>query len=181
VCLSLLLLQAAISTICEVQDAMGVRDISLLNFVVSDGSTLIATRFVRPESESAATLYYAEGASFDRQEQQQQQAQQQHTCSPAGCGPAAAVNGTAGESGSVDEEVLSPAVTGAAGGLAGEDGCTVCGANNLVGSSVLCEASYNISYRERGAHVAFVASEPITGSTTDWVSERKSLSKRMFV
>jgi hypothetical protein len=168
----MLLLQAAISTICEVQDAMGVRDISLLNFVVSDGSTLIATRFVRPETESAATLYYAEGASFDRQEQQQQQQQasQQHTCSPAGCGTAAA-NGTAGDSGSADDEARTPpAGTGAAGGLAGEDGCTVCGANNLVGSSVLCEASYNISYRERGAHVAFVASEPITGSTTDWVS-----------
>jgi hypothetical protein len=166
----MLLLQAAISTICEVQDAMGVRDISLLNFVVSDGSTLIATRFVRPDSESAATLYYAEGASFDRQEQQQQQTSQQHTCSPAaGCG-AAAANGTAGDSGSADDEALTPpAGTGAAGGLAGEDGCTVCGANNLVGSSVLCEASYNISYRERGAHVAFVASEPITGSTTDWV------------
>jgi hypothetical protein len=177
--LLLLLLQAAISTICEVQDSLGVRDISLLNFVVSDGSTLIATRFVRPDSESAATLYYAEGASFDRQEQQQQQQQnQQHTCStPVGCttvpSSSAAVNGTngtvAGHNGSIDDEALSPAGTGAAGGLAGEDGCTVCGANNLVGSSVLCEASYSISYRERGAHVAFVASEPITGSTTDWV------------
>jgi hypothetical protein len=44
------------------------------------------------------------------------------------------------------------------------------GTQELVGSSVLCEASYGISYSERGASVAFVASEPITGSTTDWVS-----------
>lgn len=152
-------LQAAISTICEVQEAMGVRDVSLLNFVVSDGCTMIATRFVRPEGEAAATLYYAEGASFDRQEPPQQQ-QQQHAP------PTAAAQG--GDSGSGDE--LSAAAGSAAGALAGEDGCTVCSTNNLVGSSVLCEASYSISYRERGAHVAFVASEPITGSTTDWVS-----------
>jgi hypothetical protein len=40
----------------------------------------------------------------------------------------------------------------------------------LVGSSVLQEASYSVTYGERGAGVVLVASEPITGSTTDWVS-----------
>ena len=34
---------------------------SLLNFVVSDGSTLVATRFVSPDTETPASLYYAEG------------------------------------------------------------------------------------------------------------------------
>lgn len=61
---------------------------SLLNYVVSDGSTLIATRFVRPEAEGAATLYYAEGGSFDRQEQQQAQQQKQGTASAAEAGDA---------------------------------------------------------------------------------------------
>lgn len=66
------MLQATISTICAVQDELGIQDVSLLNYVVSDGSTMIATRFVRPEAEGAATLYYAEGGSFDRQHEQQQ-------------------------------------------------------------------------------------------------------------
>eukprot|EP00878_Enallax_costatus_P045441 GHUV01054742.1.p1 GENE.GHUV01054742.1~~GHUV01054742.1.p1 ORF type:complete len:145 (-),score=27.46 GHUV01054742.1:281-715(-) len=70
VCTSCCIMQATISAICAVQDQLGVQDVSLLNFVVSDGSTLIATRFVRPEAEGAATLYYAEGGSYDRQEQQ---------------------------------------------------------------------------------------------------------------
>lgn len=34
---------------------------SVLNFVLSDGCTLIATRYVYPESEAPASLYYAEG------------------------------------------------------------------------------------------------------------------------
>ncbi|KAF8073182.1 Cndp1 [Scenedesmus sp. PABB004] len=129
-------MQAAISTICGVQDQLGVTDISLLNFVVSDGSTLIATRFVRPEGEAAATLYYAEGASFDRQGAEPGAAAHRHD---SGC----------------------PAAVAAAAAAAAV-------------ASVLREASYSISYRERGASVAFVASEPITGSTTDWVSVPKN-------
>ncbi len=53
--------QDTISAIAREQRAAGVRATSLLNFVVSDGATLIATRFVEPAQESAATLYYAEG------------------------------------------------------------------------------------------------------------------------
>ena len=49
--------------ICRVQRERGVTDTSLLNFVVSDGTTMVATRFVFPEGGSAATLYYAEGGS----------------------------------------------------------------------------------------------------------------------
>ena len=40
---------------------------SLLNFVVSDGVNMIATRYVSHESESAASLYYAEGSAFQRE------------------------------------------------------------------------------------------------------------------
>lgn len=35
-------------------------DVSLLNFVVSDGRSLIATRYVSNADESPASLYYAE-------------------------------------------------------------------------------------------------------------------------
>jgi hypothetical protein len=41
--------QATIAAITELQQAVGVMEISLLNFVVSDGSNLIATRFVSAE------------------------------------------------------------------------------------------------------------------------------------
>lgn len=147
---------------------MGISDVSLLNFVVSDGATMIATRFVRPETEAAATLYYAEGASFDRLQPQQQQhhasasAKQDGAAgAAAGVGGEDAINGCSSSGG-------CPVVAAAAAGQ--EGGVGACGTQELVGSSVLCEASYGISYSERGASVAFVASEPITGSTTDWVS-----------
>lgn len=178
-CTALSLLQAAISTITRVQDQMGISDVSLLNFVVSDGATMIATRFVRPESEAAATLYYAEGASFDRLQPQQHHAsshEQQAAAGPAAAGGVAepAVNGasncTSSSSSSVaDEKVSSCGGCPAAVASGSQEGAAV-GTQELVGSSVLCEASYGISYSERGASVAFVASEPITGSTTDWVS-----------
>jgi hypothetical protein len=51
-----------VATITRVQREQGVTDTSLLNYVVSDGTTLLATRFVSPEGGAAATLYYAEGA-----------------------------------------------------------------------------------------------------------------------
>lgn len=166
-----MLLQAAISTITRIQDQMGISDVSLLNFVVSDGATMIATRFVRPENEAAATLYYAEGASFDRlQPQQQHQASvDEHQTDPAAATQAA--NGTSNSSSSsvADEKVSSCGGCPAAVASRAQEGGAV-GTQELVGSSVLCEASYGISYSERGASVAFVASEPITGSTTDWVS-----------
>ncbi|KAI8475320.1 MAG: nucleophile aminohydrolase [Monoraphidium minutum] len=97
-----------IATICRVQRERGVSDTSLLNFVVSDGTTMVATRFVSPEGGAAATLYYAEG-----------------------CG-------------------------------------------GLALRAVLREASYSLAYGARGSGVAFIASEPITGSNTDWVSVPKN-------
>ena len=51
--------------ITKTQAAHGVTgSTSLLNFVVTDGSTLIATRFVSPDSDKPASLYYAEGSTF---------------------------------------------------------------------------------------------------------------------
>ncbi len=53
--------QATLCTITRIQKEHSVTDTSLLNFVVSDGISMIATRFVYPEGEPAASLYYAEG------------------------------------------------------------------------------------------------------------------------
>jgi glutamine amidotransferase len=59
-------LQAAIATISRVQAEAGVTETSLLNFVVSDGETLVATRYVSHETEAAASLYYAEASAYGR-------------------------------------------------------------------------------------------------------------------
>lgn len=55
-------MQATIATIARVQREAGITDTSLLNYVVSDGSTLIATRYVSNDSDPAASLYYAGAA-----------------------------------------------------------------------------------------------------------------------
>lgn len=57
--------QATIAAITELQTAGGIKETSLLNFVVSDGVTTVATRYAS-EGSQAATLYYAEGRSFQR-------------------------------------------------------------------------------------------------------------------
>ena len=56
--------QATLASITKAQNGAAVTEVSLLNFVVSDGSTLVATRFVSHEDEEAASLYYAEGSAF---------------------------------------------------------------------------------------------------------------------
>lgn len=60
--------QDTLNTIQTVQRQHSITSTSLLNFVVSDGNNLIGTRFVLPEHEKAATLYYAEAAAFEREE-----------------------------------------------------------------------------------------------------------------
>lgn len=58
-------LQSVFELITRLQEEAGVAgDCSLLNFVVSDGQTLIATRYVSPTSDNPASLYYAEGTTF---------------------------------------------------------------------------------------------------------------------
>jgi len=74
-------LQAVVRTtirrLCDACDAEGVEGASLLNFVVSDGNTLVATRYVHvaasasPEEKAnarAATLYFASGTRFEAEE-----------------------------------------------------------------------------------------------------------------
>ena len=55
-----------LALVAEVQRSAGITETSLLNFVVSDGRTLIASRCVFPEHDAAASLYYSEGAAFER-------------------------------------------------------------------------------------------------------------------
>ncbi len=62
-------LQATIATITKCQQEAGVTEVSLLNFVVSDGINMIATRYVSHDSESPASLYYAEGSAFQREQE----------------------------------------------------------------------------------------------------------------
>ncbi len=59
-------LQATFATIRKVQQEASIEAISLLNFVVSDGITMVATRFASDPHEAPASLYYAEGGSYQR-------------------------------------------------------------------------------------------------------------------
>ena len=61
--------QATIASITKCQQEAGITEVSLLNFVVSDGHNMIATRYVSHEGESPASLYYAEGSVFQREPQ----------------------------------------------------------------------------------------------------------------
>ena len=59
-------LQATFATIRRVQQEANIEAISLLNFVVSDGVTMVATRFASDPDEAPASLYYAEGGKYQR-------------------------------------------------------------------------------------------------------------------
>ncbi|CAG9463974.1 unnamed protein product [Pedinophyceae sp. YPF-701] len=53
---------------CQRQGGVSEEEVSLLNFVLADGSNMVATRFVSPDHARPASLYYAEGSSFERAE-----------------------------------------------------------------------------------------------------------------
>lgn len=124
-------MQDTITCIADVQEKYGVSETSILNYVVSDGNHLIATRYVFPESANAASLYYAEGSSYRRQQEE-----------PNGSSSSIAQD----DSAAGQEEV--PASK----------------------ASALHDLSYCLEYGVSGSKVAFVASEPITDSSIDWVS-----------
>jgi glutamine amidotransferase len=57
--------QSVYELIIRVQEEAGIfTDISRLNFVLTDGHSLIATRYVAPSTVNPASLYYAEGTTF---------------------------------------------------------------------------------------------------------------------
>lgn len=57
-------LQQTVLFVMKTQREHGIESTSLLNYVVSDGKTLLATRFVSPTCDTPASLYYAEGSTF---------------------------------------------------------------------------------------------------------------------
>jgi len=55
-----------VASVTNFQKEAGETEVSLLNFVVSDGATLVATRYVSRDDCAAATMYFAEGAPIHR-------------------------------------------------------------------------------------------------------------------
>jgi glutamine amidotransferase len=131
-------IQDTIATISRIQAESGIVDISLLNFVVSDGRTMVASRFVSSDSEQPASLYFAEGSAYERSRED----------ASAEAAEAAA-----------RAEAASAAVR-AAGGEAGAAGAR---AEAFTG-----EGDYHLQYSGKGARVCLVASEPVTTSAGDW-------------
>jgi len=147
-------IEATVATITKLQVEAGVTDVSLLNFVVSDGATLIATRYVSRDDCPAATMYYAQGASFERAE--------------------AVNNGEANGSAAFSVPV-SPRASAAAGSLRGGSDGAATGSSPAVPAaglqtSIADEGEYMVTYGERGSKVVLVASEPITRSASHWVA-----------
>ena len=62
-------LQETIATVERVQQAAGITAPSLLNFVLSDGCSVIASRYASGVGAKAATLYFSWGTSFERDEE----------------------------------------------------------------------------------------------------------------
>ncbi|KAG8934491.1 hypothetical protein FRC03_007143 [Tulasnella sp. 419] len=56
---------ATISTLNTWAREAGITEPSLLNFCVTDGHTVVATRYVSSKKDEAASLYYSSGTTFD--------------------------------------------------------------------------------------------------------------------
>ena len=61
-------LEATIQHLLRLQAEHGIDELSLMNFVVSDGSAVVACKFVWPPTAKPSSLYYTEGSSFSRQQ-----------------------------------------------------------------------------------------------------------------
>eukprot|EP00047_Mylnosiga_fluctuans_P012762 m.27711 g.27711 ORF g.27711 m.27711 type:complete len:1166 (+) comp4449_c0_seq1:65-3562(+) len=67
-------LDRVIQVICDAVEAEGVQEPSMLNFVVSDGCSLLATRYIfSPHDESVppASLYFASGTRYECKDEQE--------------------------------------------------------------------------------------------------------------
>jgi len=129
-----------IRLICGACESEGVSGASLLNFVVSDGATLVATRFVHvptradahtKETAKATSLYFASGSSFEPEE---------------------ALSGISelerGANGSSDQDQ--------------NQGCCA--------SPCAQQEKYRVRRKDVIDRMVIVASEPLTESRADWVS-----------
>ena len=57
-----------IALINEYTEAVGATEPSLLNFCVTDGHSVVATRYISSTMEEAASLYFSTGSSFEEYE-----------------------------------------------------------------------------------------------------------------
>jgi glutamine amidotransferase len=55
---------ATISTLNSLARSAGITEPSLLNFCITDGETVVATRYVSSKHDEAASLYYSSGTTF---------------------------------------------------------------------------------------------------------------------
>jgi len=55
---------STISTLNSLARSAGITEPSLLNFCITDGETVIATRYVSSKHDEAASLYYSSGTTF---------------------------------------------------------------------------------------------------------------------
>eukprot|EP00798_Chlamydomonas_sp_ICE-L_P015336 gene15336-21422_t len=152
-------MQDAIATIVETQKKLGVLDcVSLLNFVVSDGTTLLSSRFVSPYEAKAATLYYAEG-KWNRHQLEHAGGWMGAACSGA--------SGTQANAGAAFNRAKNQHQSEHAGGCMGAACSGASGTQAKAGMSITNESSYEVVHGERGPVIALVASEPITASASD--------------
>ena len=133
-----------ITTIRSIQDEAGITGVSLLNFVVSDGQNLIATRYVSNGDCQPASLYFSEGISYCRAD--------------ADDDLEAAKTAARAEA--------ATAVVRAAGGVAGATGAR---AEAFTG-----EADYHLRYSGTATKVCMIASEPVTSALDDWAEVPKN-------
>lgn len=55
---------ATIATINEYHEDAGVKEPSLMNFCITDGETVVATRYISSRKDAAASLWFSSGTSF---------------------------------------------------------------------------------------------------------------------
>ena len=160
-------LQATLDSIAEAQAAAGgVKGASLLNFAVSDGDTLIATRYVSSSDprDEPASLYYAEGAAFRRRRNGGGGGGEEDD---DGAAEAAAVGRRGGDPNNNSNSNNPPSPTAAvaaAAALASKQ------QQQRQKNSKDNEGEYELAYRDPGSRTVLVASEPITAAKGDWVA-----------
>ena len=135
--------QATVSTITKIQRENGIDGLSLLNFVVTDGVTMVATRYASDPKAIPASLYYAEGYLYERN--------------------AGAEDGgvKGGSSSSLSSAVLASRTIHSSSQPAES-------ATGIRGGAVIGEGDYALKYAGAETRVCFVASEPVTGCSSDW-------------
>ena len=150
-------LQSTLESVAEAQRAAGVTGASLLNFAVSDGDTLIATRYVSSSDprDEPASLYYAEGAAFRRRRSDFHEEREEE-----------ANGGVGGD----DRNPSSPSAAAAAAAAALTLKQRQAAATQRNNNKKDNEGEYELAYRDPGSRTVLVASEPITAAKGDWVA-----------